>query len=65
MFLPADCTGSFEYRMQQFVPRGIEPDERVGRDWLSKHSQCSFVMVRPISETQLITNLTMKELALV
>jgi hypothetical protein len=31
--------------MKQFEARGVEPDERVGRDWLSKHSRCSFVMV--------------------
>ena len=30
--------------MQQFVAR-VEPDERGGRDWLSKHIRCSFVMV--------------------
>jgi len=30
--------------MQQFVAR-VEPDDRVGRDWLAKHSRCSFVMV--------------------
>jgi hypothetical protein len=39
MFLPAACTGSFEYGMKQFEARGVEPNERVGRDWLSKHSR--------------------------
>ena len=43
--------------MRRFAPQGIEPDERMGRELASKNSQCSFVMVLPHLETQLITTI--------